>query len=129
MPRRLLRPFRRLVVHVPEPVGPIISANQQSGSAVFLTAQSLVSFPIAVGVIKLAVALLEKQWSIMPKNSTGPASLAIGFLLFIIGIQEPQDRPKGLFKWFVAVMIAVINTMFLAAAAFGIDVKQILNLQ
>lgn len=110
-------------------IGPRLSAEKGAALAagagagnegVFFSAKSLASFPVA----SLAVAFLWKGYNHFWPSANDVVvlyiALAIGFLVFLISISEPDARPRGAIKWVIAVAIAILNSFFLAASALGL---------
>ena len=91
-----------------------------TSTGVFLTPQSLVTFPVASAVVAVVWKVLG---SVFPGWGETRITLLVvaalvGALIYMISEttrQTPKDRV-------VAVAIAVLNTFFLAASALGIDV-------
>jgi len=93
----------------------------QPSTPVFITPESLTSFPIASVAVGLLAQVVIYFW---PTCSQGGAvlgsSLLIGLLIFLVNIEKPGTRPKSTVQWIVAIMVALVNTLFLAAAVLGI---------
>jgi lipopolysaccharide export LptBFGC system permease protein LptF len=89
--------------------------------AVFVTLQSLTTFPIASATVTVL-------WSLLARVTGTPGSMtsllvisgAVGALIFGGSMTSKSSRPKTVGRWTLAVGIAVINSLFLAAAALGI---------
>jgi len=47
-------------------------------------------------------------------------SLVVGALIFLIVISEPTARPQNFIGWIVSIVIAALNSCFLAASALGL---------
>jgi hypothetical protein len=101
------------------------AAPPPSSQGVFLSAQSLVSFPVACAVVGLLWKLVQHYWPGTSDFVVLYISLVVGFVLFIITITDPSARPKGL-GWLAAILIAVLNSLVLAASALGL-VKSVLS--
>src|SRR5260370_127411 len=112
-----MRRLSRLFVRYPSAQGENVSVSEQGEPvAVFLTPQSLASFPLAVGTIKVLVALLlALSGSINRDFAASLVATAVGGLIFVLSIEDKEKRPASLIKWVGAVGIAIINTAFLAA--------------
>jgi hypothetical protein len=102
-----------------EPVA--IAASQDASKGVFITSQSLITFPVAtlaVGLITRIVATLHPVWQ---KNLYVPliVSVIIGLFIYYIGTSDPKAKLTTRDK-VVALFIALINTAYLFAAVTGI---------
>lgn len=99
-----------------------ISAEAETGKGVFLTPQSLVTFPgstFAVGLLWKVIITLMPAW----KDSLFVPfflSLGIGLLVYLVAITEPnitqtrRDRVIGSF-------VALVNTFYIFASVTGIS--------
>lgn len=93
------------------------------GQAVFVTPQSLATFPVAAGVVAtiwgLVKAVADSPWAynkVVPLVAAG----VIGGFLTWWGIAEPST-PLDKNQKIGAAFVGVINTIFLAAAAIGVS--------
>jgi len=88
---------------------------------VFITPQSLASFPVASAVVTTLWALATKMF---PWGASTTVllvlSLVVGGIIFAISVSSPASQPKEVKGWLVAGAIAVINSLLLAAAALGV---------
>ncbi len=92
----------------------------QSGQGVFLSAQSLVSFPVATAVVTF---LWKLYLHFLPNSHDAVVlwiSLAIGLLIFLISTSDPTSQPKDRRSWIIAIAIALVNSLFLAASSLGL---------
>jgi hypothetical protein len=119
--------IRKQVV-VPQEKGAAVAAQAApapSSQGVFLSAQALVSFPVACAVVGLLWKLVQHYWPGTSDFVVLYISLVIGFVIFIITITDPSARPKGL-GWLGSILIAILNSLVLAASALGL-VKNVLG--
>ena len=76
----------------------------------FLSAKSLLSFPVATGL----VTILWKLWLHYHPGASDLIvfyiSLVVGALIFLIVISEPTARPQNLIGWIVSIIIAALNS-------------------
>jgi len=88
---------------------------------VFITPQSLASFPVASAVVTTLWALAAKMFPWGASTSVLLVlSLVVGGIIFAISVSSPSSQPKDFKAWLVAGAIAVINSLLLAAAALGV---------
>lgn len=94
----------------------------KAGVGVFVTAQSLATFPVASMVVTLIWKFTAALWPAAATYKWIPllAALLIGAVIFLGSISEPTARPQSGIQWFVTIAVAIINSLFLAAAALGI---------
>jgi len=95
--------------------------TQRPATAVFITPESLTSFPMA----SLTVGILsELTRLVFPGIGRYTAvlgfSVFIGLLIFLSSIDRAATRPQGSVQWSVACLVALINSLFLAAAVLGV---------
>jgi hypothetical protein len=107
-----------------EPEGLAFAASTEASPpvGVFITPQSLVTFPGASLAVTVVLVLLKK---LVPGISTSPwvtlvAALVVGTVIFIITISDADAAPKTRMKWLVAVAIALFNSLYLAASILGL---------
>ena len=50
-----------------------------------------------------------------------PYTFIVGALLVGLTMADPRARPRGLRGWTVAVVVAIVNSLVLFAAALGIE--------
>lgn len=98
----------------------VVKASRGNDTPVFVTPQSIVTFPIAslaVNVIWRVLAALVPAW-----GASQIVAVIIAFVigLFIFAISIDWNAP--LRDRLIALGIAVINCFFLAASALGISV-------
>lgn len=108
---------------VPAAPGPAGGGGGGGGQAVFVTPQSLATFPVAAGVVAtvwgLIKAVANSPWAynkVVPLLAAG----VIGAFLTWWGIAEP-GTPLDKNQKIGAAFVGVINTIFLAAAAIGVS--------
>ncbi len=101
-----------------------IAASQSPPTAVgvFITPQSLVSFPVASALVAIIWALGQKLFGAGAQTPWVPLLIAVllGAVIFISNVSAEDARPKSLGGWLVAVGIAILNSLLLAASALGI---------
>jgi len=94
----------------------------QQAVGAFITPQSLVTFPVASGLVALIWAVFRQlfPWG---ASTAVPAvtALLLGVGIFLITVSEPQARPRGVAGWVVAIFIGLANTFVLLAAALGVS--------
>jgi hypothetical protein len=89
--------------------------------AVFVTPESLASFPVASLVVTGLWAFAKRMFSWGGSTTTVVViSLAVGLFIFMASIATPSMRPKTFPGWSVTVFIAFVNSLLLAAAALGV---------
>ena len=101
----------------------VAAAAEGSSEGVFLSAKSLLSFPVATATVTFIWKLCQHYWNV-GDIWVLYISLAVGGLIFLIVISEKSARPTGI-GWIVSVVLAFVNSLFLAASALGL-VKNIL---
>ncbi|MGD8379465.1 MAG: hypothetical protein PVI37_00420 [Gammaproteobacteria bacterium] len=105
------------MTHVPVAGGGTATAASTKG--VFVTWQSLTTFPVAAAVVNAISRTLVAVMPSMAHSKVIPviAAFAVGVLLFLQGISK-NDTPKGIAQ---SAVIALVNAFMLAAASLGID--------
>jgi|ERR1700730_2652231 len=98
----------------------IAAAEQGSVEGAFISPKSLASFPLAGGVVTILSKLLEHFFKV-GDGAILYVALGVGLLIFLIGVQSADGRPKDPVGWVVAVLIGLVNSLLLAAAALGIN--------
>jgi hypothetical protein len=127
----LVNPARTVTVRVPER-GELVPAGTQPVEirtpSAFITAESLVSFPLAAG-------LVTGLWSLMkvlfPTFGPSPwtavvVSFAIGLFIYLISITDRRvhlNRSDQL----VGLGVAVLNSLYLVMTALGISISPLLS--
>lgn len=98
-----------------------------NSSPTFVTTQSLVTFPVASGVVTIAWTFTQALGGSWADSKLVPVCIAalLGVFMAWIGIEDdawskltPSKKRKA---QVTAVVIGAINTLFLAAASIGID--------
>jgi hypothetical protein len=89
---------------------------------VFITPQSLASFPVASALVTTLWALSTKMFPTWGASTAVllVLSLVVGGIIFSISVSAPTSQPKDFKGWLVGGAIAVINSLLLAAAALGV---------
>jgi hypothetical protein len=91
--------------------------------SVFLTPASLASFPVAATAVIMVWELTKKLVPAVGASAWVPVltSFVVGLVIFLTSITNPKIRPpKTGAQWVVAIIVALINSLFLAAAALGV---------
>jgi hypothetical protein len=101
------------------PKGTALAAAAGSAEGVFLSAKSLLSFPIASGVVTM-LWKLSSHYLKVGDIAVLIISLLVGALIFAISISDSSARPQGFLGWVIAIGIALINSLFLAASSLGL---------
>jgi hypothetical protein len=117
---------RALIANYSPPA--VFAAAASGGGAptpVFISAQSLVAFPVASLVGKLLWEVAKKLQLCVPQNLWWPfgISLIVGIVLFLITIDDPNSRPKSLRSWVISGFIGFVNSLFLFAAVIGMPIN------
>ena len=102
---------------------PMASKKTSSeGIGVFITEQSIVSFPVASGVVLTISNVLKRIFPLLPSSDLLILLIAfvVGFVIFLISLVVSDKQPKPL-EIIIRFFIAIFNSFFLAAAALGID--------
>lgn len=99
-------------------ITPAAAAGDES-IGVFITAQSLVTFPVASTVVTVVSQVLQAVFPAMKGSTLVPLILAfvVGLLVYGISITKQMTTREKL----IGLVIAVINSFFLAAGALGIS--------
>jgi hypothetical protein len=101
----------------------IPSGAPDSGSiGVFITPQSLMSFPVASLVVTYTWKLSKALWGPWADKPAIPvaASLVVGGIIFLASTDHPEAKPNSRKQWIVAGAVAVLNSLYLAAATLGL---------
>ena len=91
-----------------------------SSEGVFLSAKSLLSFPVASGIVSIVWKLWQHFTPLVHDIVVLWISLAVGAVIFLIVISDPAARPRTSVAWIVSFALAVLNSLFLAASALGL---------
>ena len=88
---------------------------------VFITPQSLTSFPAASALVTTVWGVTRKFFPTWGGSYIvlSVISLLVGAVIFTMSVSG-SSQPKAFKGWFVAITIASFNTVLLAAAALGI---------
>jgi hypothetical protein len=103
----------------------VAAAAPGSSEGVFLSAKSLMSFPIASGAVSIVWKLLQHFWGVGDVVVLY-ISLIVGGVIFLIVISDDTGRPRRIADWIVSILIALLNSLLLAASALGL-VKDVLG--
>jgi hypothetical protein len=98
------------------------SAGETQGVGVFMTPQSLVTFPVAslaTSVVWKLAGIFRPGWE---KNPWVPllTALLIGGAIFAASVSNKDTRPTNAGQWTITLAVAVLNSLFLAASALGV---------
>jgi hypothetical protein len=108
-------------VSLPQAAPGVTPANAPAGDSVgvFITAQSLVTFPVASAVVSVVSQVFQAVVPILKDSNLVPliAAFVVGLLVYAISITKQMTSREKL----IGLVIAVINCFFLAASALGID--------
>jgi|ERR1700677_1165135 hypothetical protein len=105
--------------------GTAVSAAAPGASeGAFLSPKSLASFPIASGVVTMIWKLMQHFWNI-GDVAVLYISLLVGGFIFLIVVSGDSGRPQRMIDWIVSIVIALLNSLLLAASALGL-VKDVL---
>jgi ABC-type antimicrobial peptide transport system permease subunit len=98
-------------------VTPAAAADESVG--VFISAQSIVTFPVASTVVTVVSQVLQAVFPALKGSNLVPLVLAlvVGLLVYAISITKQMTTREKL----IGLAIAVINCFFLAAGALGIS--------
>ncbi len=108
----------RVAPGAPTPTG----AEQPTTFASFITPQSIVSFPLASGVV---AGLWKLVQVFFPEFGASPwavliIAMAIGMLIYFISISDSRLRMTRRDK-IIAFFIGLLNSLYLLMAALGIN--------
>lgn len=103
-----------------------VALAEQEREGTFVSLRSLFSFPVASGVITMVWQLLKALVpEFEPFKSVGAPlilALLIGFFLLYVDLADPARKtPLTNYRKNIKIVIAFINSLFLAAAVLGID--------
>jgi hypothetical protein len=119
--KSVIQPSGRVFDVQPGQVGEPTPTASGTSTGVFITPQSLTSFPVATGVVTAVWALAQHL------TSWGQAtwvplvlSLVVGGVIFLINTSVPSAAPKSTSDWLIAISVAMLNSLFLCSASLGI---------
>ena len=97
------------------------SAEEGSAKGVFITPQSLVTFPIATTVISIIWKVLGTLFPSIDGSLWIPActSLMFGAFIFYVGISDPKAKTTRR-DVIIGAVVAVVNSFYLFASSVGI---------
>jgi hypothetical protein len=105
----------------PAPANPIVNATPPLGASqvgVFVTLQSVVTFPVATAAVTTIWKVLGTVHAPWDKNKLVPLIIALIIGLFIYTVTVSQG--VALRQKILEAGVAIINTFTIAAAALGI---------
>jgi hypothetical protein len=99
----------------------LVNATPESEQGVFVTPQSLVTFPVATAAIGLIWKGIAALIPTVGGSLWVPAgvSFLVGAFIFYVGISDPKanrDRRDVI----IAIVVAIVNVFYLFASAAGI---------
>ena len=115
-----------LVIVSPDPTNrdtPRAGSPSCPVAGVFTSTQSIVAFPVSVSV----VATIARASHTIGRTAFDAiavplaAAFIVGALLVGLTMTDPRVRPRSLRGWAVAVVVAIVNSLVLFAAALGIE--------
>lgn len=106
----------------PSVAAPAAGTQNPQAQGVFISAQSLVSFPIASMVATLITKLAETLFKVNHNYCALVASLVVGATVFVFNVTDPEAKPQGLAAWVKASAIGVLNALLLACSVLGLGV-------
>jgi hypothetical protein len=90
-------------------------------TAVFLTPQSIASFPVASLTVSALAAVGERvSIGISYDTTVVGLSLLVGLVIFLISIGDESVKPHGTREWLVSILIGFFNSLFIAGSVLGI---------
>lgn len=101
---------------------PAGTESREAAVGVFISPQSITSFPVAASVVAVCWQVAKKVWPMWGDDFMVPLVVAgaVGLLIFFVNATNDETRPRSVSEWIVASFLMVINSVFLAAAALGI---------
>lgn len=90
-----------------------------SGVGVFITAQSLLTFPVASSAVAVINQVLRSVFSALGNNNllTLIIAFVIGLIIYLISINNEMNVREKI----IGFVLAIINSFFLAASALGLQ--------
>jgi hypothetical protein len=110
-----------VVTHESEYGKSYAAATDGAQVPVFVTPQTFSSFPVMTLVISGCWASLKR----LDSDLTSPwvavvLSILAGTVILLISVSDPGSKPKSTSKWFIAIVIALFNSLMLAASVLGV---------
>lgn len=95
---------------------------KRENPGVFITPKSITTFPVASFVVTLIWVLARKLFPAGGSSIWIPvvSSLFVGLVIFLATTSDEEARPKGPQSWFVSGVVALFNSLYLAASALGL---------
>jgi len=99
----------------------IVSAGSEIEQGVFMTPQSLLTFPVATAAISLIWKGVEALLPAVQGSLWVPAviSLLLGAFIFYVGISDPKAS-RATRDIVIAVVVAIVNIFYLFVSSAGI---------
>jgi hypothetical protein len=100
--------------------GAVMAADTAAGGA-FITPQTLTSFAGASTVIGVATRVFIALVPGADGRIVGAiAASLVGIIVFVINVSDPEAQPSTWQKWFQAVVVGAVNTLYLVAVTLGV---------
>ncbi len=98
-----------------------VSAGSETQQGVFITPQSLITFPVATAAISLIWKGVEALFPALHGSLWVPAviSLLLGGFIFYVGISDPKAS-RDTRDVVIAVFVAIVNIFYLFVSSAGI---------
>src|SRR5258708_2622180 len=120
--------IRRLFVaegELPPPVpGKAVAAGAQNPGSVgvFITPQSLSSFPVASFVVAMVWLLCQKLFPAWGQSLWVVilSAFLVGGAIFLFSVSVEDLKPRNTRAWILATVVGFINCLLLACSALGI---------
>jgi hypothetical protein len=113
-------PAKGEVVPAGKPKTKTTTASTKNRQGVFVTPQSITSFPVMGGVISGSWAMFENVLSV-PHNMWIGAGISLLAGIFLFAVSETDGKRPADPRWWVRVVVALVNTgsLFGMAAGYG----------
>lgn len=103
------------------PRGRAVPSAADLEKAAFITPQTLTSFvgaSMVIGVISRVIMTFLSTAD--PTVVAAMVAIVIGLVVLAINVTDPRSTPSGRRGWFIAIIVGLINTFYLAAVALGV---------
>ena len=92
-------------------------------TGIFTATQSVVAFPVSVSIVATIARASHTIGRTAFDSIAVPlvASLVVGALLVGVTMSDPRARPRDARGWGITVVVAIVNSLVLFAAALGIE--------
>lgn len=117
--------IRNLFISRPVSTSPSLEGvdlpSSESDGGVFITPQTLTTFAGASSVIGVSTRVVTTLWpDVNGQTISAIIAIIVGVAIFGINVFDDQARPKTKSAWFSAVVVGLINTVYLVAVAIGV---------